>query len=159
MIRSVLRAIAVGTITVALLDATDGVVFFGITLHLNPVQVLQFIASGALGKSAFDGGLATAFLGVVIHFALAAAFTTLYVGASLAIPAVRWFAVISALAYGALVWLFMNLVVLPHSGVPQFPLTTLTFAHGLIGHALFVGLPAAWAVHRWLPTRDDSSGT
>ncbi len=45
----------------------------------------------------------------------------------------------------------MNLLVLPHSGVPQLPLTTLVVVHGIIGHALFVGLPAALAARRWLP--------
>ncbi len=90
--RNILRAIGIGTIAVALLDATDGVVFFGLTLHFNPVQVLQYIASGAFGRSAFDGGLATAFAGLVIHFALAAAFTAIFAGAYLAIPAVRRFA-------------------------------------------------------------------
>ncbi len=54
--RNVFRAIGIGTIAVALLDATDGVVFFGLTLHFNPVQVLQYIASGAFGRSASTGG-------------------------------------------------------------------------------------------------------
>ena len=153
-VRDVLRAIGIGTIAVALLDATDGVVFFGLTLHFNPVQVLQYIASGAFGRSAFDGGLATAFAGLVIHFSLAAAFTAIFAGAYLAIPLLHRFTVASGLAYGAVVWLFMNLLVLPHSGVPQLPLTTLAAAHGIIGHALFVGLPAALAARRWPPKGD-----
>lgn len=151
VIRNIIRAIGIGTIAVALLDATDGVVFFGLTLHFNPVQVLQYIASGAFGRSAFDGGLATAFAGLVIHFGLAAAFTAIFAGAYLAIPAVRQFTVASGLVYGAVVLLFMNLLVLPHSGVPQLPLTTVAVVHGIIGHALFVGLPAALAARRWLP--------
>ncbi len=144
-----LRAIVFGTIAVALLDATDGVVFFGITLHFNPVQVLQYIASGLFGRSAFDGGLATALAGLIIHFALAAAFTTIFVGAYHAIATVRRFAVPSGLAYGVIVWFFMNVLVLPHSGVPPMPLTSLAIVHGTIGHALFVGLPAALAARRW----------
>ena len=151
VMRDVLRAIALGTIAVALLDATDGVVFFGLTLHFDPVQVLQYIASGAFGRSAFDGGLAAAFAGLVMHFGLAAAFTAIFAGAYLTIPAVRRFAGASGLVYGALTWLFMNLLVLPHSSVPQMPLTTLAVVHGIIGHALFVGLPAALAARRWLP--------
>jgi hypothetical protein len=151
VMREVLRAVTIGTIAVALLDATDGVVFFGLTLHFNVVQVLQYIASGALGRSAFDGGLATAFAGLLIHFGLAAVFTAIFAGAYLAIPTVRRFATASGMAYGALVWLFMNLLVLPHSGVPQMPLTTLAVVHGVIGHALFVGLPAALTARRWLP--------
>jgi uncharacterized membrane protein YagU involved in acid resistance len=63
---------------------------------------------------------------------------------------VRQFTAASGLVYGAVVWLFMNLLVLPHSGVPQLPLTTLAVVHRIIGHALFVGLPAALAARRWL---------
>jgi hypothetical protein len=59
-----------GGLVAGILDAVDGVIVFG-TQGLNPIQVLQYIASGALGKSAFQGGLATAALGAVFHFAIA----------------------------------------------------------------------------------------
>ena len=52
------------------LDAVDGVIAYG-TQGLNPIQVLQYIASGALGRSAFQGGLATAALGAALHFTIA----------------------------------------------------------------------------------------
>ena len=43
----------------------------GLTQGLNPIQVLQYIASGAMGQSAFQGGLATAALGAAFHFSIA----------------------------------------------------------------------------------------
>ena len=39
------------------LDALDGVVAFGLVNGQNPIKVLQYIASGAIGASSFDGGL------------------------------------------------------------------------------------------------------
>lgn len=54
-----MQAILLGGLVAGVLDAVDGVIAFG-TQGLNPIQVLQYIASGALGKSAFGGGLATA---------------------------------------------------------------------------------------------------
>ena len=61
------KAILWGGLVAGVLDATDGVVAFGLQ-GLNPIQVLQYIASGLLGKASFDGGLATAALGTLIHF-------------------------------------------------------------------------------------------
>jgi len=46
-------------------DAADGVI------ALNPIQVLQYFASGALGKSAFQGGFAAAAVGAAFHFSIA----------------------------------------------------------------------------------------
>jgi len=51
-----LRAILLGGLIAGTLDAVDGVIAFG-TQGLNPIQVLQYIASGALGQAAFRGGL------------------------------------------------------------------------------------------------------
>jgi hypothetical protein len=144
------RAIAWGTLAVGLLDAADGVIFFGLHDRMNPVQVLQYIASGAFGAAAFSGGLPAALAGLVIHFCLAFVFTAAFVTAYVQLPFVRRMAIAVGLVYGAAVWLFMNLIVLPHSGVPQSPVTGAAVANGLISHALFVGLPAALAARRFI---------
>jgi hypothetical protein len=119
------------------------------------IEVLQYIASGALGASAFGGGLGTAFLGLCIHFVLSLAFTGLFVAAYLRMRAIRDNAVAFGLGYGALVWVFMNLVVLPHSGTPAAAFTPAFVANGLLGHALFVGLPAALAAQKWIGVRPE----
>jgi hypothetical protein len=64
---SVSRAILSATLAVGVLDATDGVVFLG-PHGQNPIQVLQYIASSVLGARAFSGGLASAGIGLVLHF-------------------------------------------------------------------------------------------
>jgi hypothetical protein len=148
--QSLYKAIGFGTLAVALLDATDGVIYAWFAFKQNPVQVLQWIASGALGSSAFSGGLGTAFLGLLMHFVISLAFVALFVFAYLRVPAIRANAVPIGLGYGAAIWLFMNLVVLPHSGVAPEVFSPGFIANGLIGHALFVGLPAALAARKWL---------
>lgn len=62
-----IQAIFWGGLVAGTLDAVDGVIAYG-TQGLNPIHVLQYIASGALGKLAFQGGLATAALGAHISF-------------------------------------------------------------------------------------------
>jgi len=52
------------------LDAIDGMVAFGLK-GMNPIQVLQYIASGLLGVDSFKGGLATAGLGALLHYFIA----------------------------------------------------------------------------------------
>ncbi len=137
---SLFRAIVYATLLAGALDATDGVVFFG--LHgLNPIQVLQYIASGLLGASSFRGGLATAGLGVLVHFFIALVVAAIYLLASRRIPALRSQWVPLGLLYGAAVWFVMNLVILPHSAVAPSPIGMAALLNGVLGHALFVGLP------------------
>jgi hypothetical protein len=141
------RAILYATLIAGALDATDGVIFFG--LHgLNPIQVLQFIASGLLGAAAFTGGLATAGVGVLVHFAITAVVAAIYILASQRLSALRSQWRILGPCYGAAVWMVMNLIVLPHSAVAQAPITTATALNGIIGHALLIGLPIAYFANR-----------
>jgi uncharacterized membrane protein YagU involved in acid resistance len=152
-----------GTIAVVLLDATDGVIYFGLTAHRNPIQVLQYIASGAFGTASFDGGLATAFAGLVFHILISLVAVIVFAALYLRSRTVRDHAIAAGLVYGGIVWSFMNLVVLPASAVAPSALTPLAVVHGLVGHALFVGLPAALAMRRYLraetgPQRGYASG-
>jgi len=71
--RSAVRAIVTGLLIAGVLDASFAVIVDVVILHaFSLLGVLQWIASGPLGRAAFAGGLATAALGVAIHFALAA---------------------------------------------------------------------------------------
>ena len=56
---SVGQALALGTLTVGVLDLLDAVIFFGLR-GVPATAILQSIASGLLGPAAFDGGAATA---------------------------------------------------------------------------------------------------
>lgn len=144
------RAIAIGGAVVGVLDAADGVAYFGLTAGNTAIQVLQYIASGALGTRAFSGGLAAAGLGAVIHFGLAYGFTAVFVLAWTRLQVIRRSWAAAGLAWGVAVWAFMNLLVLPLTRVPPSPITTVAAIHGIVGHALFVGLAAAIVARRVL---------
>ena len=148
--RSALRGILTGAGIAGVLDATFAVIVDVVILRaFSLLGVLQWIASGAIGSSAFDGGLATAALGVAIHFALAAFFATFYWVASLRLDALRTHAVPLGILYGAAIWIVMDLIVLPNSGVPKATFNPIVFAAFLFDHALFVGLPIALAIKRY----------
>jgi uncharacterized membrane protein YagU involved in acid resistance len=141
------QAIFWGGLVAGILDAVDGVIAFG-TQGLNPIQVLQYIASGALGRSAFHGGLATAALGAAFHFGIAWVAAAVFVLATGRLQALRTHAVPAGLVYGAAVYFFMNYLVLPLSAVAASTFNLGLFLNGVIGHALFVGLPISLFARR-----------
>ncbi len=146
-ILSIFQAILYATLVLGLLDATDGVVFFGLQGQ-NPLQVLQYIASSVLGPRAFAGGVATAGLGLVLHFTVSLVVAAIYILASRRITILRtqWIAV--GLLYGAAVWAVMNLIFLPLTSVAHGPIPVAAWFNGIIGHALFVGLPSSYFAHK-----------
>lgn len=137
------RAILYATLVVGALDATDGVVFLGLQGQ-NPIQVLQYIASSLLGARSFSGGLATAGLGLAVHFAVSLAVAAIYIFASRRVAALRTKWVLMGLLYGAGVWAVMNLLLLPLTATSHGPIAIAAMVNGLVGHALFVGLPSAY---------------
>jgi len=116
----------------------------------SPTRVLQAIASGLLGKDAFNGGFATAALGLALHFFIATTATAVYYAASRKLKVLINQAIVCGLAYGIPVYLVMNLVVLPLSAV------TFKTSHALANVAtsvlilmFCVGLPIALVVRRF----------
>ena len=127
---------------VGVLDAIDAVVFFGLR-GVAPIRIFQSIASGLLGRAAFQGGVATAALGVALHFFIAFVIVTTFVIASARMHLLTRHAVVFGLLYGVLAYAVMNLVVVPLSaaGRPSFAAPVLV--NGLLIHALGIGLPSA----------------
>jgi hypothetical protein len=143
------RAVLLAGLAVGVLDAVDNVAYFWITAGKNPIEVLQFVASGAMGPAAFQGGLETAGLGALFHFGIAFAAAIAYVAAYRGAEVVRESWVATGLAFGASVWAVMNLVVVPLSQIGQFPSLGAAI-HGVFGHAVTVGLASAFLTRRTL---------
>jgi len=134
-----------GGLVAAALDAAFAVVAYVLVMHrYSFVGALQYIASGLLGRSAFDGGLATAGLGVVIHLGLALGFAALYVLAAHGVPRLRrGDAAVPGLVYGLVVGSVMYFLIVPLSGAPKSHDGALFVVAFLLDHALCVGLPIA----------------
>jgi hypothetical protein len=115
----------------------------------GPAWVLQSIASGWLGRSAFKGGWTAALLGLASHYGISIAAAALY---GVAVRGSGWIRkrwIAGGIAFGALVYLFMNFVVIPLSAAPFGPSwAPRAFIQGFISHALVFGLPIAWIWHR-----------
>jgi uncharacterized membrane protein YagU involved in acid resistance len=87
-------------------------------------------------------------LGTLLHFFIAFVAAAVYVLASAWMPVLKSEAVLFGLLFGAAVYFFMNYLVLPLSAVAHSPFSLGLFLNGVIGHAVFVGLPIALYARR-----------
>ena len=86
--------------------------------------------------------MATALLGLGLHFVIAFGAATTFVLAARGCPC--WWAPIPGAGFGV-AWGLHGMVVLPLSRVQRGPFHLGLMLNGVIGHALFVGLPVALA--------------
>ena len=141
-----LPAIVVGGLIVGVLDLTYAILVY--SPH-KPILIPQTIASGVLGIRSYGGGLATAALGVVLHFVIALGAAILYYLASRRLPFLVDRAVFFGIVYGALVYLFMHLVVLPISAAPHRNTPLIYKVCEFVWHWFGVGLPIALSVRHY----------
>ena len=142
------RAILWGGLIAGALDLTFALTFNtarGVPLIRTP----QAIASGLLGRSSFDGGLATAALGVGLHFVIALGFAAFYSLASRIFSVLTRQAVVCGAIYGVTIFYFMRLVVLPLSRAPSFKPSMVSTLSDLASHIFFVGLTIALCARRY----------
>jgi hypothetical protein len=136
-----MRPILYGSLVVGTLDALDAVVFFGLR-GVKPIRIFQSIAAGLIGRSAFQGGLATAWLGAFLHFFIAAVIVSTYYLVSRRVTLLVRHPVTCGILYGLLVYVVMNFVVLPLSAAGRGTLSGPVLINGLLIHAFGVGLPS-----------------
>jgi hypothetical protein len=121
-------------------------ILYGLSRSRSATSTLQSVASGLLGRSAYDAGLATAALGLILHFFNAMVWAALFVLASRRLPALTRYAVPAGILYGIVVFVGMYFVVLPLSAFPHklsFPPAMV--ARNLAVHMFLIGLPIALA--------------
>jgi len=139
--------VSAGTIC-GVMDITAALVVYGI-MGAKPLRLLQGIAAGMLGSSSYSGGLLTAFLGLVLHFAIAFGAATVFYLASRGIRFLIDQAVLSGVLYGIAVYFFMQWIVIPLSHARRNPFSLRFMIIGIIIHIFCVGLPIALSVRKY----------
>jgi hypothetical protein len=142
------ETILYGGLVVGILDGLFALVFYGLILGAKPMRIFQSVASGLLGKAAYEGGIQTFLLGILLHFVVASCIAAVYYVASLKLPVLIHHAVVCGLIYGMLAYLGMNYVVIPLSAIGLRPTSLRLFLPAFIGHAFLVGLPIALLARR-----------
>jgi uncharacterized membrane protein YagU involved in acid resistance len=140
-----LEVISLAGLLSGVLDLTATSTLVRRTQGIPLERLLQRIASGALGPSAFDGGKKTATAGLFFHFLISFTAAFVYYASSRKLAILIDHPLLSGVLYGAAVHLVMNRIVLPLSAA-AIPFSAKAFLTQLVIHILFVGLPIALVV-------------
>jgi hypothetical protein len=142
-----LRAILTAGVVVGVLDISSAFVIWwqrGVMVQRG----LQGIAAGLLGTKSYEGGMATAGLGLALHFFVAFVVVSTFYLASRKIPFLTQQPLLSGVSYGIGVYIVMYWFVLPTAFS--------TFRHRLSNelievaiHVCLIGLPTAFIVRRY----------
>ena len=146
-----LRTVALAGLAAGTLD----ILFAFVNNHaIGPVRVLQAVASGLLGRDAYQGGLGAAATGLAAHFLLAFGFATIYffLARPMRFPLRYWLQ--AGIVYGLMVFVVMTYIVVPLSraaigGPPD--LTVAALWKPLLAHTAFFGVPIAFVTARRVP--------
>jgi hypothetical protein len=142
---SVIAGLIIGTADVIIYHWFVTSVLGGIPL----ISVYQYIASGALGESAFAGGIATALLGVLFHFLFSIVIASVFILSADRIPLLRRYVIPGSLLFGFGVFIVMNMIVTPLSATPPLPApTTPQLIVNILDHLLVFGLLLGILVRR-----------
>lgn len=114
----------------------------------NAAGVFRFIAKGALGDTALQGGSEMIVVGVVFHYIIAFSFTAGYFFVSPHISIIKKHRIISGLCYGIFVWAFMQYLVLPLTYNPPGPFSFAGEWKGILILMAAVGLPISLIAHK-----------
>jgi Na+/alanine symporter len=140
---SALLAIAVGGGIAGTLDLLQACILFGWDIPL-------VIAGGLLGRQAFQGGVGTYILGVLLHFFIACSVAAIYYAASLKLAFLKEHPLVCGLFFGMAVQEVMNLIVLPLSALhSRGPYKLHDLLLGLLVHMVVIGLPISFSVRRF----------
>jgi hypothetical protein len=150
--RSALRTILTAGVVAGVLDIAYVFVVYGLWRGANSFKILQGIAGALIGReAAANGGLATATLGLAIHFCIALSVTAVFYALS---RKLRFFVGqpwIAGPLFGIALWLVMQLAVLPLTATPPKSFPPPQWWVVLIAHLVCVGLPIALIVRRMGP--------
>lgn len=139
-----LKKILLTGLLVGTLDITAACIQFYINTGRGPIPVLQYIASAALGPSAYSGGYEMAGAGLLFHYIIAMGFTIVFFGIYHFIPGLSKQRILTGIAYGIAIWAFMFFIVLPLSKVPTpvFHLNKAAIAASIL--IVCIGLPLSF---------------
>lgn len=159
------RAALVGGSIAGALDILYALTFAAVNGTM-PMRLLQIVASGLLGESAYEGGMPVAVLGICLHFGLSYLWAMGFVAVAFRYGRLVHRPALTGALFGVGVFLVMNLVVLPLSAFPH----PVTFKQpgatlDLLSHMFLFGVPIARAAATAMrkvsrhETRDSSTVT
>jgi hypothetical protein len=139
-----------GGIVAGTLDILFAISFWALKADVPAARVLQSVAAGLLGTASFEGGRATAALGLALHFFIAVSMSCAYFASARRWPMLHQRPVRFGVLYGLLLYVVMNFIVVPLSAAPAGSRDALWVVLCVVVHALLIGVPIALAVRQAL---------
>lgn len=132
----------------AILDISNPIIVWGLK-GVPAERILQSVASGLLGKSAFEGGAASAALGMAAHTLIMLGAASFYYLASRRLPIMVRRPWAAGPAFGLGFYVFMNYLVVPLSLAPlKPPYGWFPVLNQLFCHMVLVGLSFSLIISR-----------
>ena len=139
--RSVFLIIVLTGFLTGTLDALAAIIW---AYKVPPAAIFDYIASGVFGKAAYTGGVPMLLWGILFHYIIAFAFTTVfYLGYPVAYK-ISQNKYVTGLIYGMVTWIIMNLFVVPLSKIgfkPFLHVWPVIIGIGIL--VLCIGMPVA----------------
>jgi uncharacterized membrane protein YagU involved in acid resistance len=137
-----------GGLVAGTLDIAYACLFWAIKSDVPVQRILQSVAAGLLGKTSFQGGGATAALGLALHYLIALSMSVVYYLVARRWPLLWQRPVLCGAAYGLLLYAIMNYVVVPLSAAGPGSKDPLWIGLSIAVHALLIGVPIALFTRR-----------
>ena len=141
--RSQTADVLTGGLVAGTLDISYACVFWALKAGVPPRRIFQSVAAGLLGPASFEGGAATAALGLLLHFFIATTMSLAYYVAAGRFPVLVRRAILCGAIYGLLLYVVMNYVVVPLSAASPGPRDPLWIGLSVLVHMFLVGVPVA----------------
>ena len=132
-----------------LLDGVAATLLFMARGNKKPGILFRYIASAVFGKAANTGGGAMVFIGLFFHFLIALIWVSCYFVLYPLIPWLGEHPLAAAAIYGLLVWVIMNLGVLPLSKAAPRPFSWVFALINILILVVTIGLPAAYLARQY----------
>lgn len=138
-----------GAVAAGTLDISYATSLSYLRSGVAPSRVLKYVASGALGKEALDGGAGTAAAGLGFHYLIAFLFTAFFFAAAGFVPRLLERPLMTGALYGIGIYVVMNYVVVPLSRIGPRPTPpAIVWTTGVLVHMFLIGVPIALAARR-----------
>jgi uncharacterized membrane protein YagU involved in acid resistance len=141
------RVLAAGLVA-GTLDIVFACVFWAVKSDVPAMRIFQSVAAGLLGRASFEGGGATAALGLALHYLIALSISLVYYLAAQRWPFLWRQPVLCGAAYGLLVYGIMNYLVVPLSAAGPGSKDPVWVALMIVAHVLLIGIPIALLTRR-----------
>ena len=115
----------------------------------NAVGTLKYIASGAFGAEALEGGNGMVAMGLIFHYIIAMSWITAFFLLYPKMSFLKWNKWFNAIAYGIIVQTLMSFVILPLTNIAPRTFTASGFLKNALILIVAIGLPVALSADKF----------